>query len=99
MTMPQFGRPRLAAILVLLSACSSCTADIVAVSKSLRVDLVALEYPHDKPEGLGLAPDGTVLVSNDDDFTVTQSAGNLIQKTLPPAGSPDYVSIWKIRLR
>jgi Esterase-like activity of phytase len=74
-------------------------AGIVPVSKSLRVDLVQLGYPHDKPEGLAVAPEGSLFVSNDDDFAIAQSAGKLIQKTLPPASSPDFVSIWQIRLR
>jgi len=73
-------------------------AGVVPVTKSLRVDLVALGYPHDKPEGLALAPGGMLFVVNDDDFAVAQAGGNLIQKVLPPTSEPDRVTVWQIRL-
>lgn len=72
---------------------------VVPVTKKIRVNLVDVGYPHDKPEGLALAPGGMLFVANDDDFGVSQEGGNLIQKILPPWGQPDYVSVWQLRLR
>ena len=74
-------------------------AGVVPVTKKIRVNLVDLGYPHDKPEGLALAPGGMLFVANDDDFGVAQEGGNLIQKILPPSDQPDYVSVWQLRLR
>ncbi len=74
-------------------------AGIVPVTKKLRVDLVALGYPHDKPEGLALAPGGMLFVVNDDDFGIVSGPGGaLAQKLLPPTTTADAVTIWQIRL-
>lgn len=74
------------------------SAGIVPVAKSLRVDLLALGYPHDKPEGLALAPGGMLFVVNDDDFGIAQVGGALVQKFLPPTTSADAVTVWQVRL-
>jgi len=73
-------------------------AGFVPVTKKLAVDLVALGYPHDKPEGLALAPGGMLFVVNDDDFGVVSQDGGLGQKILPTTGRPDGVAVWQIRL-
>ena len=72
-------------------------AGIRSAVKSLRVDLVALGYPHDKPEGIALAPTGKLFIVNDDDFAVTDGGGTVVQKLLPPTGRPDYVSVWVVK--
>ena len=47
---------------------------IKPVKKSLVVDvLAALDYPHDKLEGLWLRQDGSLGLLNDDDFAMTDS--------------------------
>lgn len=73
-------------------------AGVVAVRKTLRVDLLALGYPHDKPEGLALAPGGMLFVVNDDDFSIFQVDGQLRQKLLSPMGAVDKPAVWQIRL-
>jgi hypothetical protein len=73
-------------------------AGIRPVRKTLRVDLLALGYPHDKPEGLALAPGGMLFVVNDDDFSIFQVGGQLVQKRLAPAGAVDVPTVWQIRL-
>lgn len=49
--------------------------DIQPVSKTLVVDVIAaVDYPHDKLEGLWLRQDGSLGLLNDDDFSITDSA-------------------------
>ena len=75
-------------------------AGIKPVSKTLRFDLAALGYTHDKAEGLAITPDNVLFVSNDDDFGITTGAvGVMIQKILPPTGKPDFVELFPIRMR
>ncbi len=75
-------------------------AGIKAGIKTLRVDLLALGYPHDKPEGLALAPGGWLFVINDDDFGIVGQGGELGQKFLPPSAvEPDAPALWQIKLR
>lgn len=64
-------------------------AGIKAVTKQLSVDLVSSlgKYPHDKLEGLWIINESKLGVLNDDDFAVSSTAGQLIQKILP--GSTD----------
>lgn len=72
---------------------------IVPVRKVLVADLLALGYPHDKPEGLAVLDDFTILVSNDDDFGVTDGEGGLVAKTLPALnGAVDHNTVWFIRV-
>ncbi len=74
-------------------------AGIKAGIKTLRVDLLALGYPHDKPEGLALAPGGFLFVINDDDFGVVSQGGVLGQKFLPPSATVrDAPALWQIKL-
>lgn len=74
-------------------------AGIRAGTKTLRVDLLALGYPHDKPEGLALAPGGWLFVVNDDDFGIVAQGGNLGQKFLPPSVvKRDAPALWQIKL-
>ncbi|WP_319381864.1 esterase-like activity of phytase family protein [Thiomicrorhabdus sp.] len=59
------------------------TAQIYPVSKELVVDMVsAVEYPHDKMEGLWLIDDQHLGVLNDDDFATWSTSGELTQKML-----------------
>lgn len=45
---------------------------LIPVAKTLAVDVIAaLDYPHDKLEGLWLRQDGTLGLLNDDDFGIT----------------------------
>lgn len=57
--------------------------DIRAVNKNLVVDVVvALDYPHDKLEGLWLRQDGSLGLLNDDDFAITDANNSIEQKYL-----------------
>jgi hypothetical protein len=54
---------------------------------------------HDKVEGQTVLDNRTIAISNDDDFGVTDDgAGNLIAKTLPLPGVPDFNTIYILRL-
>ena len=56
---------------------------VKAVEKELVVDMVkAVEYPHDKMEGLIIFNDSTLGILNDDDFATWSSGGVLEQKYL-----------------
>ena len=56
---------------------------IKPVSKTLVVDVIAaLDYPHDKFEGLWLRQDGTLGLLNDDDFAMTDVNNTIEQKYL-----------------
>lgn len=58
-------------------------AGIKPVSKKLAVDMVkAVNYPHDKMEGLWVINDHTLGVLNDDDFASWSTKGKLHQKML-----------------
>ena len=49
--------------------------NIKPVRKTLVVDVIgAVDYPHDKLEGLWLRQDGSLGLLNDDDFSITDSA-------------------------
>ncbi|MDO9406826.1 esterase-like activity of phytase family protein [Patulibacter sp.] len=76
---------------------------VVPVGKTLRLDLTAAGYDHDKPEGIGLFPDGDLAVQNDNDFGFEQAAD---PGTGAPAGSPFKVTasgkttdLWRFTLR
>ena len=66
-------------------------AGIKAVSKQLSVDLVASlgNYPHDKLEGLWIINESKLGVLNDDDFAVSSTGGQLIQKMLTGSNEID----------
>ena len=75
---------------------------ITPVSKTLRVDLVAAGFPHDKAEGMALGPGNMLFVTDDDDFGITTSPttlGVMIQKLLPPTNVPDFVEMWQFKLK
>ncbi|MCG9792151.1 esterase-like activity of phytase family protein [Flavobacterium algicola] len=62
-------------------------ANIIAVSKTLAVDVVKYlgGYPHDKLEGIWLINANTIGIINDDDFGIWSDATNKIKsKTLSP---------------
>ncbi|PKF63775.1 phytase esterase-like protein [Psychromonas sp. psych-6C06] len=60
--------------------------DIKPVSKTLVVDLVkAVNYPHDKLEGMWLRGPHSLAVVNDDDFATWSKKGKLTQKYLDKA--------------
>ena len=54
--------------------------DIKPVSKTMVVDVIAaVDYPHDKLEGLWLRQDGSLGLLNDDDFALT-NVNNMVEK-------------------
>lgn len=56
--------------------------NIQPVSKTLVVDVIAaVNYPHDKLEGLWLRQDGSLGLLNDDDFSITDSSNLAIDDT------------------
>jgi hypothetical protein len=77
-------------------------AGIVAVTKELVVDLLALPggYPHDKAEGLAVISDTMIAVSNDDDFgIVPDGKGGIAPKRLPGANNRiDVNQVYFIKL-
>lgn len=81
-----------------LSDAERRAAGISPVSKEIAVDLLALGYPHDKPEGIAILGDGRVAVSNDDDFGVVDGEGGIVPKRLPATGAVDQNEVWIIRL-
>jgi hypothetical protein len=76
---------------------------IRVASKRLGSDLVEdlPGWSHDKPEGLAIIDDSTVVVSNDDDFGVTSSdpGGRVLRKINPVTGAPDFAELRVVRLR
>ena len=74
-------------------------AGVVPAVKTLRVDLIAAGFPHDKAEGLAFGSDNVLLVTNDDDFGIsTNASGAMVQKLLPPKNVHDFVGVWRFRL-
>lgn len=70
-------------------------AGIVPVKKDLLVDLLALGYPHDKPEGIAIVDTATIAISNDDDFGVIEGPA---PKLLPKLGATDFNEVYFITL-
>ena len=70
-------------------------AGIVPVKKELLVDLLALNYPHDKPEGVTIVDKNTIAISNDDDFGLTEGPA---AKLLPKLGATDFNEVYFIKL-
>lgn len=77
-----------------------CTAERLAevgvtpVAKSLFLDLLTTDYPHDKPEGFIVLDTDTIAIINDDDFGLKprkvtplggkkRNSGRMVQKILP----------------
>ncbi|HEX5147126.1 MAG TPA: glycosyltransferase, partial [Conexibacter sp.] len=65
-------------------------AGVRAVSKRLVVDLVRFGYDHDKPEVVGLFPNGDLAVQDDNDFGFAQGndPGTAGRTTRAAGGSP-----------
>jgi hypothetical protein len=59
---------------------------VVPVAKTLWLDLNKFGYAHDKPEGIGLFPNGDLAVQDDNDFGFAQ--GNDPQNAAP--GTPPF---------
>lgn len=70
-------------------------AGIVPVKKELLVDLLALGYPHDKPEGIAIVDNNTIAISNDDDFGLIEGPA---PKLLPKLGATDFNEVYFIKL-
>ena len=81
-------------------AATLLAAGIAPLAKTLAVDVVATVagYPHDKMEGIALLDPWTVAISNDDDFSVLDGPGGLIQKILPGTTTPDFGEVVFVRL-
>jgi len=73
-------------------------AGIRPLAKTLVADLLALGYPHDKPEGLVVLGPTEIGIVNDDDFGVTDGDGGRVTKRVPSDRSRDRVTLWTIRL-
>ncbi|MEZ4586934.1 MAG: esterase-like activity of phytase family protein [Gemmatimonadales bacterium] len=73
-------------------------AGIRPLGKTLVADLLALGYPHDKPEGLVVLGPDEIGIVNDDDFGVTDGEGGPVAKRLPGDGRRDRVTLWTVRL-
>ncbi len=68
---------------------------IMPVKKELVVDLLAIGYRHDKPEGVAVVDARTIAVSNDDDFGITEGPA---PKLLPKLGVADFSEVYFIKL-
>lgn len=78
------------------------TAGIAPVSKVLVSDLLTdiPFYPHDKLEGMSILNDSTLLVCNDDDFSVnSDQAGGYTQKLMPLNGKRDIGTLYFVKLK
>lgn len=74
---------------------------VAAVTKTLVYDLLALPggYPHDKLEGVTLVRRDLLVVSNDDDFGVTDGGPSaFLAKLLPATQQRDRVVLYFIKL-
>lgn len=74
---------------------------VAAVTKTLVYDLLALPggYPHDKLEGVTLVGRDLLVVSNDDDFGVTDGGPSaFLAKLLPATQQRDRVVLYFIKL-
>ncbi len=72
-------------------------AGVRPVDKRMLLDLLdpALGYAHDKAEGIARLPDGTLAVSNDDDFGIeSDGRGGCLPKRNPATGAVDRSRIF-----
>jgi hypothetical protein len=69
------------------------------VAADLITDLPG--WSHDKPEGVAVLNDSTLLISNDDDFGIAGShpPGRVVQKKNPVTGQVDYGELRQLRFR
>ena len=74
------------------------TAGITPVKKTVVLDLLKdlpTVYPHDKCEGIALLPGNILVISNDDDFGVTDNgASGFMAKILPGTGTVDHNTLY-----
>jgi hypothetical protein len=58
-------------------------------------------WSHDKPEGVAVLNDSTLLISNDDDFGIAGSdpPGRVVEKKNPVTGQADYGELRQLRFR
>ena len=75
------------------------TVGIQPVKKTLVADLLALGYPHNKPEGIAVLDDSTLVISNDDDFGIVEYKRGVATKVLPRTGAPDFNELFVVRVR
>ena len=88
-------------VLEALTAAERVSNGITPATKSLVYDLLTLPggYPHDKLEGVTLIGKDLLVVSNDDDFGITDGgAGTFIEKMLPATRQRDRLTVYFIRL-
>ena len=73
---------------------------VAPAPKHLVADLVALGYPHDKPEGIALVDGGrTLAILNDDDFGIdADGRGGIKPKVLPLTGAVDRNEVYFLEL-
>ncbi len=70
---------------------------VAPVQKRLVLDLLAIDYPHDKPEGLALLDDPTLAIVNDDDFgVVSDGTGGIVEKRLARSVDRDSTELWVV---
>lgn len=82
-----------------LSVAELAAANILPVTKTLVADLLALGYPHDKPEGLVVLGPSEIGVINDDDFGITDGPGGRpAPKLLPSTNTADVSELWLVQL-
>jgi hypothetical protein len=75
-------------------------AGIVTAKKTLRLDLLALGFPHDKAEGMAVGPGGFLVVTNDDDFGIVSGDGmKIAPKVLPSTSVTDFVELWQFHFK
>ncbi len=84
-----------------MTALEVLDAGIVPANKELYLDLLLAlpdAYPHDKPEGFAILPDGSLAIINDDDFGIlSDGQGGMIPKILPATGQVDHNILYLVK--
>ncbi|WP_051471900.1 esterase-like activity of phytase family protein [Patulibacter minatonensis] len=81
---------------------SSNAAGVAPVTKTLRLDLTAAGYDHDKPEGIGVFPNGDLAVQDDNDFGFEQAKDPGAAGATTPfkvTASGKTTELWRFTLR
>ncbi|MEV4422595.1 esterase-like activity of phytase family protein [Patulibacter sp. NPDC049589] len=82
---------------------SGNAAGVTPVTKTLELNLTAAGYDHDKPEGIGVFPDGDIAVQDDNDFGFDQATDpGTAGPTDPPfrvTASGKTTELWRFTLR
>ncbi len=76
-------------------------AGVTPVTKTLQLNLMKdlpTVYPHDKAEGIALLKGNILVISNDDDFGVTD-IGGFAQKILPATKTIDHNRLYFVKLK